>query len=44
MMDRNNQSNEWRQKRSQAVKTAWVLAIIAIAIFTAFIVSAVIGR
>jgi len=38
------QSSELRHKRSQAVKTAWVLGIIAIAIFATFIGSAIIGR
>ena len=32
------------RQRKQAVKTAWVLGIIALAIFATFIGSAVIGR
>jgi hypothetical protein len=36
--------DELRRKRAQAVKTAAVLGIIALAIFAAFIASAVIGR
>ncbi|MDH3902680.1 MAG: hypothetical protein OEU84_06245 [Xanthomonadales bacterium] len=36
--------DDLRIKRAQAVKTAWVLGIIAIAIFATFIGSAVIGR
>lgn len=36
--------NDIRIKRAKAVKTAWVLGIIAIAIFATFIGSAVIGR
>ena len=37
-------SDELQHKRAQAVKTAWVLGIIAMAIFATFIGSAVIGR
>ncbi len=37
-------SDEQQRKRAQAVKTAWVLGIIAMAIFATFIGSAVIGR
>ena len=40
----NHQPDELQQKRAQAIKTAWVLGIIALAIFAAFIGSAVIGR
>ena len=43
-MKDNLQSNELRRKRAQAVKTAWVLGFVAIAIFAAFIGSAVLGR
>jgi hypothetical protein len=43
-MNRNQESDEIRQKRSQAVKTAWVLGIIAMTIFATFIGSAIIGR
>jgi hypothetical protein len=39
-----SQSNELRQKRARAVKTALVLGFIALAIFAAFVGSAVIGR
>lgn len=35
---------ELGRQRKQAVKTAWVLGIIALAIFATFIASAVIGR
>lgn len=38
------QSDELRVKRAQAVKTAWVLGIIALAIFATFVGSAVLGR
>ena len=38
------QSDELRRKRAQAVRTAWVLGVIAVAIFAAFIGSAIIGR
>jgi len=38
------QPDDIRVKRAQAVKTAWVLGIIALAIFATFIGSAVIGR
>ena len=43
-MSDNHQSSELRRKRAQAVKTAWILGFIAIAIFATFIGSAVIGR
>jgi len=33
-----------KQRRSRAVKTAWVLAIIAASIFVAFILSGVLGN
>lgn len=33
-----------KRQRAQAVKTAWVLGFIAVAIFAAFFGSAVIGR
>lgn len=39
-----SQSQELRQKRAQAVKTAWILGIIAASIFAAFIGSAILGR
>ena len=39
-----NQTDELRHKRAQAAKTAWVLGIIALAIFATFIGSAIIGR
>ena len=39
-----DQADELQHKRAQAVKTAWVLGIIAMAIFAIFIGSAVIGR
>ena len=37
-------ADELKHKRAQAVKTAWVLGIIAMAIFATFIGSAIIGR
>lgn len=44
-MNRNHQSSsELQCKRTRAVKTAWVLGFIALAIFATFIGSAVIGR
>jgi len=43
-MKENHQSDELLHKRANAVKTAWVLGIIALAIFATFIGSAVIGR
>jgi hypothetical protein len=36
--------NELQRKRAKAVKTAWILGIIAVAIFATFIGSAIIGR
>ena len=38
------QSQELQQKRARAVKTAWVLGFIAVAIFVTFIGSAIFGR
>jgi hypothetical protein len=43
-MKSDHKSSELPQKRAQAVKTAWLLGIIAVAIFATFIGSAVIGR
>jgi hypothetical protein len=43
-MSDNLQSGEQQRKRSQAVKTAWVLGFIAFAIFTTFIGAAVTGH
>jgi hypothetical protein len=43
-MKGSDQSDELRHKRAQAVKTAVVLGVIALAIFAAFIGSAIIGR
>jgi len=43
-MNDNHQSSELRRKRAKAVKTAWILGFIALAIFVTFIGSAVIGR
>jgi len=42
MIERN--SDELQNKRAQAVKTAWVLGIIALAIFATFVGSAILGR
>ncbi|GMR14482.1 MAG: hypothetical protein BMS9Abin30_0084 [Gammaproteobacteria bacterium] len=38
------QAREQQRKRAQAVKTAWLLGFIALAIFATFIGVAVIGR
>jgi len=43
-MNKDHQSDEVRNKRAKAVKTAWVLGVIAVAIFATFIGSAIIGR
>jgi hypothetical protein len=43
-MKEDHQSSELRNKRAQAVRTAWVLGVIAVAIFAAFVISAIIGR
>jgi hypothetical protein len=43
-MNDNPQSSELRRKRAKAVKTAWILGFIAVAIFATFIGSAIIGR
>jgi len=43
-MNDDRQASELRRKRAQAAKTAWVLGIIAVAIFATFIGSAIVGR
>ena len=43
-MNNELQPHNLERKRSRAVKTAWVLGVIAIAIFATFIGSAIIGR
>jgi len=43
-MSNDLQSREQRRKQTQAVRTAWVLGFIALAIFAAFIGAAVVGR
>lgn len=43
-MSNSLQSNEQQRQRARAVKTAWLLGFIALAIFTAFIAAAVTGR
>jgi len=43
-MNEDIQSRELQRKRARAVKTAWILGFIAVAIFATFIGSAVIGR
>jgi hypothetical protein len=44
MKNHNSQSDGLQQQRAQAVKTALVLGVIALAIFSTFIGSAIIGR
>ena len=43
-MNDNLQSQELQQKRARAVRTAWLLGFVAVAIFLTFIGSAVFGR
>lgn len=43
-MSDDQQPQDLKRQRSQAVRTAWVLGIIAMAIFAIFIGSAIIGR
>jgi hypothetical protein len=43
-MNGNHQQEDLRQRRSQAVRTAWILGLIAFAIFATFIGSAILGR
>ena len=43
-MTDNLHTREQQRKRSQAVKTAWVLGFVAVGIFTAFIAAAVLGH
>ena len=43
-MNDDPQANEIKRKRAQAVRTAWVLGFIAVAIFVTFIGSAIFGR
>jgi len=44
MMSDNPQSREQQRKQARAVKTAWVLGFIAVAIFATFIGAAVVGH
>ncbi|MGA9573390.1 MAG: hypothetical protein WBS20_05525 [Lysobacterales bacterium] len=43
-MNDHSKPDQIRRQRAQAVKTAWILGIIALLIFATFIGSAVIGR
>jgi hypothetical protein len=43
-MNNDTQSRDIQKKRASAVRTAWALGFIALAIFATFIGSAVIGR
>jgi hypothetical protein len=43
-MNDKQQSDDLQRQRAHAVRTAWILGIIAVAIFATFIGSAVIGR
>ncbi len=43
-MNDDSQANELKRKRARAVRTAWVLGFIAVAIFVTFIGSAIFGR
>jgi hypothetical protein len=43
-MNDNTQPHDLKQKRANAVRTAWVLGFIAFAIFATFIGSAVMAR
>jgi len=43
-MDENHKPDQLRRQRAQAVKTAWVVGIIAILIFATFVGSAIIGH
>ena len=43
-MDEPLNADQVSRQRKQAVKTAWVLGIVALVIFATFIASAVIGR
>jgi hypothetical protein len=38
------QKDDLPQRRSRAVKTAWILGVVAATIFTVFILTGVIGR
>jgi hypothetical protein len=40
----NKQTSELQQRRSRAVITAWILAVVAVAIFTTFILSGVLAK
>jgi len=44
MMSDDPQSREQQRKQARAIKTAWVLGFIALAIFATFIGSAVMGH
>jgi len=43
-MSNDLQSDELRRRRGQAVRTAWILGFVALAIFAAFIGAAIVGR
>jgi len=43
-MNNDSQANQLKRKRAQAVRTAWILGFIAVAIFVTFIGSAIFGR
>ncbi|HKJ15923.1 MAG TPA: hypothetical protein VJ984_01060 [Xanthomonadales bacterium] len=38
------EQREIRSRRTRAVRTAWILAVVALAIFVAFILSGVLGE
>jgi len=43
-MNNRLQSSEQQRKRARAVKTAWALGFVALAIFAAFIGAVIVGR
>lgn len=36
--------DDLQERRSRAVKTAWLLAAVAVAVFTAFVLAGVLGK
>lgn len=44
MTGKHDEDQDLRRQRSNAVRTAWVLAAIAAAIFVAFVLSGVLGQ
>ena len=44
MSENTEEKRDLKRQRSNAVKTAWVLGVVALAIFVAFVLSGVLGE